>query len=294
MVKTLLTSLLAVISLAVSVQAAPVWDVPAKVRQGRAFLVHITDQKPFRGNVLWNGASYPAASSPKKKGHGSYVLLAMPIGTQKPLKVKADLSGGSLSASVVPLAVKWPRQVLTVAPKYVAPPPEVLDRIEKDRRVSRKALETVTEPRRWALPLHRPVPGAVSSVFGGRRVFNGQPRSPHLGTDLRGAAGTPVETVADGTVLAAADMYFSGNTVFIDHGRGVISMYCHLSAFSVKEGDTVKRGGIIGKVGATGRGTGPHLHCGLYIGKTPVDVMPLFDPALSHTDGPGKARPNRK
>ncbi|MBO4318029.1 MAG: M23 family metallopeptidase [Mailhella sp.] len=270
---------------------APSWDIPGKVSQGRAFEVRITDAAPFRGNILWNGASYPVPSSPAGGAHEARILLAMPIDAAKPIRAVADLSSGSIAASVTPVPVNWPRQILSVAPKYVSPPPKVLKRIERDRKLSRSAIATVTERGYWGLPLNRPVPGTVSSVFGGRRVFNGQPRSPHLGTDLRGKAGTPVESVAAGTVIAAADLYFSGNTVYIDHGQGVISMYCHLSSIGVREGEFVGRGQVIGKVGATGRVTGPHLHSALYVGRVPVDILPLFDPLPSPVGGPSKEQP---
>ena len=126
----------------------------------------------------------------------------------------------------------------------------------------------------------------MSSSFAGRRVFNGQPRSPHTGTDLRGPTGTPILAVADGVVVLAEAQYYSGNAVFIDHGQGVVSMYGHLSAFAVKKGDKVRRGQVIGKVGATGRVTGPHLHSSLFVQGVAVDIMPLFENRLQVVGGP--------
>ena len=132
----------------------------------------------------------------------------------------------------------------------------------------------------WKLPFTRPVKGTISGSFAARRIFNNVPRSPHLGTDMRGAVGTPILAMADGTVLFAEEQYYSGNAVWIDHGQGVLSMYGHLSKFSVKKGDMVKQGQKIGEVGATGRVTGPHLHLSLYIQGVAVDAVPFSAPIL--------------
>ncbi len=144
----------------------------------------------------------------------------------------------------------------------------------------------------WKLPFTRPVKGTISGSFAARRIFNNVPRSPHLGTDMRGAVGTPILAMADGTILFAEEQYYSGNAVWIDHGQGVLSMYGHLSKFSVKKGDTVKQGQKIGEVGATGRVTGPHLHLSLYIQGVAVDAVPFFRTnPLEIIGGPTKEEP---
>jgi murein DD-endopeptidase MepM/ murein hydrolase activator NlpD len=122
------------------------------------------------------------------------------------------------------------------------------------------------------LLLDRPVDGGrLSSPFGLRRFFNGQERNPHSGLDFAVPAGTPIKAPAAGTVVLVGDYFFNGKTVFLDHGQGFVSMFCHMSAIDVKVGDEVPRGGVVGKVGATGRATGPHLHWNVSLNDARVD-----------------------
>ncbi len=117
----------------------------------------------------------------------------------------------------------------------------------------------------------QPAHGRVSSRFGLRRFFNGKPRAPHAGLDLAVARGTPVKASAAGTVLAADDYFFNGKTVFIDHGNGLVTMYCHLDKFKVKAGQKVRKGQVIALSGMTGRATGPHLHWSVILNGVMVD-----------------------
>jgi murein DD-endopeptidase MepM/ murein hydrolase activator NlpD len=167
-------------------------------------------------------------------------------------------------------------QNLTVESRKADPLPEDLKRIDAETERTERALATYTESRsptwRWTVP----VPGERSDSYGKRRVFNGLPRKPHSGMDIAAPTGTPIRSPAAGRVVETGDFFFNGNTVFVDHGQGVLTMYCHLSRIDVASGDEVKAGDVLGLVGATGRVTGPHLHWGVSVNRAMVDPALLL------------------
>lgn len=180
--------------------------------------------------------------------------------------------GGSLPFKVE--SKDYKAQHITLKNKrQVSPNPDDLKRIERELNEQVAAYRVYRE---GVLPsnviLDRPVEGGrLSSPFGLRRFFNGEERNPHSGLDFAVPTGTPVKAPAAGRVVLVGDYFFNGKTVFVDHGQGFISMFCHLSAIDVKVGDEVGRGELIGKVGATGRATGPHLHWNVSLNDARVD-----------------------
>ncbi|MEY4760280.1 MAG: hypothetical protein RLZZ200_136 [Pseudomonadota bacterium] len=209
-----------------------------------------------------------------------FAVIGLPLAT-KPGKVRVELqpAGASPSSRTITVQPKqYVEQRLTVEPGKVDLAPEDLARVEVEQKRIRAALDRFSDTVPASFALRSPVPGRRSSSYGLRRVFNGQPRSPHSGMDIAAATGTPILAPADGVVLDAGDFFFNGNTVFVDHGAGFVTMYCHLSATEVKPGDAVTAGQEIGKVGATGRVTGPHLHFGVTLNGALVDPSLFLPP----------------
>jgi len=185
-------------------------------------------------------------------------------------------AGREIAFEVVPY--QYREQRLTVESKYVEPDPEQLDRITRERRIIDAALTNWHERPLDSITLDSPVAGTRSPSFGFRRVFNDQPRSPHSGMDITATSGTPVHAALGGTVSATGNYFFNGNTVIVDHGQGLVTMYCHLDRIDVEEGAAVASGARLGLVGATGRVTGAHLHFGTYLNGTAVDPALLLAP----------------
>jgi len=178
----------------------------------------------------------------------------------------------------------FPTRRITVDDKFATPPDDVMPRIEREQALTESIFSTLTPERLWSRGFIAPVPGAATSSFGRRSVVNGQPRSPHSGTDFQAATGTPVVAPNRGRIVLADDLYFPGRTVIIDHGAGVYSYLAHLSSIAVKDGETVDRGERIGLSGASGRVTGPHLHWSLRIGKARVDPLSLVTATATAAD----------
>jgi murein DD-endopeptidase MepM/ murein hydrolase activator NlpD len=196
-----------------------------------------------------------------------------------PVAVEADAAGTPRAHAVYELVVK-PRvfrtRRLTVNEAFVTPPASEEARIEREAALLTSVWNAPAPERLWTTPFVRPVPQEANSAFGTRSIFNGKPRNAHGGADFLSPGGTPIEAPNAGRIAVARDLYFSGNTVIIDHGLGLFSMLAHMSAIDVREGDRVTAGQVVGRVGATGRVTGPHLHWAVRASGARVDPLSLL------------------
>jgi murein DD-endopeptidase MepM/ murein hydrolase activator NlpD len=205
---------------------------------------------------------------------GTKWIAVIGIPLSAPLASRQVIVRGTGSRQELKFTIKDKRyasQSLKVAPGQVNLSPEDLERVNTEKSIIDHALSRWTDEQPAGLRMAQPIPGVRSSSFGMRRIFNGESRNPHSGMDIAAPVGTPVKAPLAGTVIDTGNYFFNGNTVFVDHGRGMISMYCHLSAIDVKPGWQVAAGAKLGEVGMTGRATGPHLHWGLSLNRAWVD-----------------------
>jgi murein DD-endopeptidase MepM/ murein hydrolase activator NlpD len=208
-----------------------------------------------------------------RRGDHWLAIVGIPLST-KPGAHKLRVTMGAETVEV-PFQVtdkRYRTQHLTIKnERQVNPNPEDLKRIKEESERSDAALSKFTTGGTPVFALQPPVEGARSASYGSRRYFNNQPRNPHTGMDIAAARGTPIRSPAAGTVVEAGNFFFNGNTLFIDHGYGLVTMYCHLDEIKVKVGDRLAAGELIGTVGMTGRVTGPHLHWGVALNRAMVD-----------------------
>jgi len=250
--------------------------------QGSLLLVEVKNAKPLveiKGD--WNGRSVPfwreAGDTGEERG-----LLGVDL-EQAPGKYELKLTGQtasgekiSCSSSLEVIAGHFATEKLHVSKEFVEPSPEQIKRANEERQRLREIFDRVTPERLWDGQFRVPLDGVTTGGnFGKRRVLNGQPGSPHSGVDFPATAGTLVHAAQRGRVVLAEELFFSGNTVVVDHGLGIYTFYGHLSAIDVKVGDSLEPGQVLGKVGATGRVTGPHLHWGLTVTRARVNPLQL-------------------
>jgi len=280
-----------------AVVGAPSMGTPVKKVCGDGLTLRISSSTAAQGNLLtvevsgakgnqeiaaeWDGRSIPLwRETPASATLHS--LLAVDL-EKPPGKYEWKLSWAGpdgnpvvCSQAITVRAGKFSTERLSVENQYVQPDPEQQKRAEADQKKMRAIYDTVTPEVFWKGKFELPLKGVTKgSNFGRRRVLNGEARSPHTGVDFPAAAGTPVYAAQAGKVALAENLYYSGNTVVIDHGYGIYTLYAHLSEIDVHAGDAVEGAAVIGKVGATGRVTGPHLHWGLTIDHARVNALQI-------------------
>ncbi len=250
--------------------------------QGSMLLIKLKSSKNLAEvQGEWGGRSVPLwsekAGENQRKG-----LLAVDLEKapgEYELKVTGQTVRGekmSCSAMVAVRKGQFATEKLQVGKQFVEPSPEQIKRADEERQKLRDIFDRVTPERLWDGKFRIPLDGVTTgSNFGRRRILNGNPGSPHGGADLPGTTGTPVHATQRGRVVLAEELFFSGNTVVVDHGLGIYTFYGHLSEIDVKVGDALETGVVLGKVGATGRVTGPHLHWGLTVERARVNPLQL-------------------
>ena len=196
------------------------------------------------------------------------------------LRLAASAASGARLDHDAPIQIAARRvrtRRLRVNPRFVTPPRSARPRIEREAALLDDLFRRSSPERWWRDGAVRPVEGVAVSGFGVRSILNGRNRGPHNGLDLAAGTGTPVHAPTPGVVVAARDLYYSGNTVILDHGMGLFSTMAHLSAIDVSEGQRVDQGALLGRVGATGRVTGPHLHWAVRLHGARVDPLSLLE-----------------
>lgn len=253
-------------------------DAPTMVKQGHGFMLTIASQPPLpMVHVTWGGQIFPLTLKTDGLTSHANLLLGMPYDAQNEKLISVHSGKIRTRARIKHQKVVWETEAIQVDKKYVTPPANLTMRIQKERAATKAILARVTQEQYYEqLPFVRPVKGIVTSGYGKKRLLNGETKSIHRGTDFRGATGVPIKAMAGGVIALTDKHYFSGNTILIDHGLGLISLYAHLSAVHVKTGATVKAGEIIGLIGASGRVTGSHLHLAVYNFAQAINPMPLF------------------
>lgn len=204
-------------------------------------------------------------------------IIGLPL-TQPAGKIQLQLGSQQRLIEVADFA--YQEQHLQVKKKHVDLSEANLQRVLAEQKQIKQAFRHFSASQSSFQPLRWPLAGPLTSPFGKKRFFNGKPRKPHSGLDIAAPTGTRIYAPAAGKVILTGDFFFNGNSVFIDHGQGLITMYCHLNTITVKTGDNLQTGGVLGEVGASGRATGPHLHWSASLNNARINPLLLLDPRL--------------
>lgn len=261
------------------VQDVPGIDGQFSGKQGETLLVRISEQgriSKATGRFLSRQVSFFSDGTGGMTGLLGLDLQDPPGTHELSVTLTTEAGPQHRSYNVLVLQEQFPAQHLTLPKDQVDLDAATLARARSEKEEALEVLGRVSAHRYWGHEFIEPVEGRVTGAFGGRRIINGQPRSPHNGEDIAAPLGTEVRAMNDAVVGRTVEHFFSGKGVFLDHGLGLHSMYFHLSEVVVREGEVVSGGQVIGKVGATGRASGPHLHWGVRVNGARVNPYSLL------------------
>ncbi|MBP6059677.1 MAG: M23 family metallopeptidase [Candidatus Saccharicenans sp.] len=251
-----------------------------KFQPGEPLILTWLEKKSELATIDFRGEHYELKARP---GQADFIFLGLDLGV-KPGRETLHItlwSGRSeqdqIQAELEILARDFPKRKLSVDPKYVHPPREVQERIKREAEILAQIYGQISSEWLAQGKFELPCDGQLSPNFGQQRIYNNVPRSIHAGVDIAIASGQPIKAANDGRVALASNLYFSGNTVIIDHGLGLYTVYCHMSKLLVKRGAMVRQGEVIGLAGSTGLSTGPHLHWAAKINEARIDPLALLE-----------------
>jgi murein DD-endopeptidase MepM/ murein hydrolase activator NlpD len=248
------------------------------ISQGDLILIRVKADKGEKVVVKWRGKEISLITNPDGTTWQGFLAADL---KEKPGHYKAivnlSTSGYKKKLEIEIVDKDYGMRTLTLPEEMVELDKETLKRVRKESNIINGLWEAPASTPVWGSFFMRPVDGDVIGVFGTGSIINNQPRSPHTGVDLMGEEGTPVKAINDGKVILICDHFFTGKSIFLDHGGQVISMYFHLKEIDVKQDDIVRKGQIIGLVGSTGRVTGPHIHWGIRVNGARINPLSLID-----------------
>ena len=261
---------------------------------GGIAIIELTENNKSAPKVHFNKKQVMVLADPKRPGSW-LAIVGIPLDTEAGSQhIVVQYEKEKRDVSFVVKKHKYKSQHIKMKNKRkVNPYKKDLDRIIKEKELSLAALQHWSDTPSLGQAMILPVTGRLSSPFGLRRFFNKQPRKPHSGIDIAAPHGTPILSPLAGNIIRTGRYFFNGNTVFIDHGQGLVTMYCHMSKIKVKAGQTVKQGQIIGAIGKTGRVTGPHLHWSISLNDARVDPSLFYKNIKRALKKPNKSKPKQ-
>lgn len=250
--------------------------LPPVVRPGDVFVLRPLPGRSAAESALFLDKTYPPLTVPGEPGPVFLMGVDLAAAPGKELIILRRAGGVEERLPLSVVKRPFPEERLTLPPAMVTPPKDFEERIAREQALAADIYRTSVAEKIWDRGFTPALDQQAAGNFGRRRILNGIAKSPHSGQDYTAPAGTPVKSVAGGRVRLARDFYYSGLTLFVDHGAGLVSVYMHLEKIFATEGESVAAGQVIGRVGSTGRATGPHLHLGLRLLEQRVDPEMLW------------------